>query len=185
MPTINFFRAFKKRPRLTGRENQMSDKLTLEKARELLAEKDAEILGLNTRAAETEQAFSMFGITRSEADGKVSFSSARVAELEKGLKDASEEKDLLAEAFNKSQTELEDSQKKAAELEKKDNNVSARAREFLASQGGKPLNIGDRGNLIDKPKTEAEYQLAIEQEKDPRKRKDLFLELRELEKKRK
>jgi hypothetical protein len=165
----------------------MSDKLTLDKARELLAEKDAQIQGLTTRAAEAEQAFQMFGITRTEADGgKVSFTSARVAELEKELTDAKAEKDLLAEGFNTSQAALETSQAKVAELEKKDNSVSARAREFLASQGGKPLNISDRGDLLkNTAATEAELNAAIEAEKDPRRRKDLFLKLQELEKKRK
>lgn len=162
----------------------MSDKLTLEKARELLATKDAEIQGLNARIAETEQAFAAFGITRTETEGKISFTSSNVAELESQVAALHEETETLEAAFTKSQTELGNAQAKVAELQKKDSGVSARAREFLASQGGKPLNISDRGGF-DGEMNEAQLNAAISEEKDPRKRKDLFLKLEDLEKKRK
>ncbi len=181
---MSFLNVFKKRHELTGAGNQMSDKLTLDKARELLAAKDTEIQGLNARLAENEQAFQAFGILRTEADGKISFSSSRVAELETKVAALTEETETLGEAFNKSQTELGAAQKRAADLEKKDNTVSARAREFLASQGGKPINLSDRGGF-EGELTELQLHQAIEAEKDPVRRKALFNKLQELEKKNK
>jgi hypothetical protein len=181
---MSFWSVFKRRRELTAQENQMSDKLTLDKARELLTAKDTEIQGLNARVAEAEQAFNLFGIERTEADGKVTFTSSRVAELETKVGNLAEENETLAAAFNKSQTELGAAQTKAAELEKKDNGVSARAREFLAGQGGKPLNISDRTGF-EGEMTEIQLHQAIEAEKDPVRRKALFNKLQELEKKNK
>jgi len=183
---MSFLNVFKKRHELTAGEIQMSDKLTLDKARELLAAKDTEIQGLNARIAEYEQiVMNHFQIVRVEGDdGKVIFQSKKFAELETKVAELKEENETLASAFNKSQTELGAAQQRAADLEKKDNTVSARAREFLASQGGKPINLSDRGGF-DGELTELQLHQAIEAEKDPVRRKALFNKLEELEKKNK
>ena len=182
---MSFWHGFKSKLRLTADKSEMSDKLTLDKARELLQEKDAEIQGLKARLAEFDQVTENLGIVRVEQDGKVLWENRKFAELESKFAKLEEEKATLEQAFTKADAQLTAANEKIAELEKKDSSVSNRAREFLASQGGQPLNIS--GKPVDQNKTEAELSAAIAEANkagDTETVKRLYGELNELRKKR-
>ena len=184
---MSFWHGFKRKLRLTPHKIAMSDKLTLDKARELLQEKDAEIQGLQARIAEFDQVFTLenLGIVRMEQDGKVLYENRKFAEIQTKFAKLEEEKATLEQAFTKADAQLTAANEKIAELEKKDSSVSNRAREFLASQGGQPLNIS--GKPVDQNKTETELSAAIAQANkagDTETVKRLYGELNEMRKKR-
>jgi hypothetical protein len=158
----------------------MSDKLTLEKARELIESKDSEIQGLQAHLNEIQNSelFKGLAITRKEENAVVSFESATLIKLQADFKDLETQKATLEEAFTKADEQLKAANIRIAELEKQDTSVSSRAREFLAGMGGKPLSISPQG---EPELTANDLRKQMNSETDPGVRASLYKKLKALE----
>jgi predicted RNase H-like nuclease (RuvC/YqgF family) len=166
---MSFLDAFKRRKpeieELTSLNNQMDVK-TLDQALGKIEALTAQIQGLETELnqrearilalhSDLETCKEAFGITKSTSEaGVINWESSHISTLEKSLTEVKSERDGL-------QTQLAAASTRIAELEKDQRTVSAKAREFLAAQGGRALPVSGSGNPA--PRTRAQLAEAMDQ----------------------
>lgn len=130
---MNWLNGWRKRNKLTADDNQM-DKLTLDSAREQLAEQATEIQGLQTRIAEFET--QLASLPQLQADLESAQADCLTLANDKAslLQAAEAAKENFAADLSAAQAQI-------ADLQKKDMNADTRAAERLAGLSGKPLQI--------------------------------------------
>ena len=122
---------------------------TLDQALELIANQNAQIQGLEKTVSEQETrigglnsdldaCMTSFGIVKKLENETATWTSSHLQVADEAIVAANTERDELKEKLGTAETRI-------AELEKEQKSVSARAREFLATQGGKPLPVSSNG----------------------------------------
>jgi prefoldin subunit 5 len=146
---MSFLSAFRKRKSVDISGYEMTPK-TLDSALELIANQDAQIQGLEKTISEQETrigqlnsdldtCLTSFGIAKKLDENKtVSWSSSHLQAADEAIVALNTERDELKK-------KLVTAENRIAELEKEQKSVSAKAREFLAAQGGKPLPVSSNG----------------------------------------
>ena len=145
---MSFLDAFRKPKPVDILDSEMQPK-TLDQALALIVSQETQIQGLQTTVTERDAAIASlntdldacmttFGIEKKTENDLVTWNSSHVDSLDESLQNMTAERDQL-------QKELGTANGRIAELEKDQRTVSARAREFLASQGGKPLPVTSNG----------------------------------------
>jgi chromosome segregation ATPase len=146
---MSFLDAFKRRKPVDISREEMDIK-TLDQALSRIETLNTQIQGLETTISERDTriaelhgdlktAIDSLGLSKSiDETGIVHWESTSLAALKESLNTMTGERDQL-------QNHLKTASTRIAELEQDQRTVSARAREFLAAQGGKPLPVSGQG----------------------------------------
>ena len=162
---MSFLAAFRKPKReLTSQPTENMDIKTLDQALGVIEAQNAQIQGLQNTVTERDATITSlhsdfqtcmegFGITKTTSDGVVNWQSSQIEELNSSVTRLTAERDEL-------QTKLTAAGTRISELETDQRTVSARAREFLAAQGGKALPVS--GNTAPKPTSKQQLMDAMD-----------------------